>query len=145
MSQREFAQPDPAPADSITAGHEPDTLRVRAIVWLVVGFIAFAIVMHWGIWLLLKHDVAQPRYTDRPRSIVHADPGPPSEAPALQPIPQHDVVPRQDAAEMREAENHIFTQLGWSLDAHGHARIPDSIIRTVAARSSTRPSPGGVK
>jgi hypothetical protein len=145
MSEREFAQPDPAPPASIAAGHEPDPLRVRALVWFVIGFIAFAIVAHWGIWLLLKHDIRQPRYADRPRSIVHADPGPPADAPALQPTPQHDVVPWQDAVEMRDAENQIFTQLGWTLDDHGHARIPDSIIRAVAARSSTQPSTRGAK
>jgi hypothetical protein len=147
MSEREFAQPaaDAPQPGAIGAGHEPDPMSVRAMVWFVIGFIAFAIAAHWGIWLLLKHDVRQSRYIDRPRSIVHADPGPPSGAPALQPMPHHDVVPWQDAAEMHEAENRVFTQLGWTPDDHGHARIPDSIITAVAARSATRPSTQGAK
>jgi hypothetical protein len=146
VSESRIRQPDDAPDPvAIARGHEPDPLRVRAMVWFVIGFIAFAIAAHFGIWLLLKHDVSKPRFVDRPRSVMHAESGPPSGAPALQPMPQHDVVPWQDAAEMRAAENRVFTQLGWSPDEHGRARIPDSVISAVAARSSTRPATRGAK
>jgi hypothetical protein len=145
VSESRVRKPDAPDPQAIDGGHEPDPLRVRAMVWSVIGFIAFAILAHAGIWFLLKHDVGKPRFVERPRSVVHPDAGPPSDAPAIQPMPQHDVVPWQDAADMRAAEDRVFTQLGWSLDEHGRARIPDSVVSAVAARSSTRPSTRGAK
>ena len=139
MSEMRSRQSD---ADAIARGHEPDQLRVRAIVWFVIGFIAFAIVAHWGIWLVLKHYVGQPRFVDRPRSVVQAEAGPPSGAPALQPIPDHDEAPREDVAAMHAAEDRVFRQLGWSAEG-GRVRIPDSVISAVAARAATQPAGGG--
>jgi hypothetical protein len=138
MGQLTDEHSDPSP-DSVTRGHEPDPLRVRLLVWSLVGFIGFAVVAHVGIWYVMKHDTDQPRYVDRRRSVARPDPGPPAGAPPLQPTPRHDVVPWQDVAELRAAEDRVFGEMGWRVE-NGRAVIPDSIVRAVAARTATRPA-----
>jgi hypothetical protein len=139
MPQLPDRHPDPSPA-TVARGHEQDPLPVRATVWLVVAFIGFAAVAHAGIWFVLKHEVRQPRAVDRPRSVVRPDPGPPAGAPALQPTPRHDETPWEDVAGMHEAEDGVFDAMGWTVE-DGRARIPDAVVRAVAARAATRAAP----
>jgi hypothetical protein len=141
MGQLPDEHPDPSP-DSVTRGHESDPLRVRLLVWSVVGFIGFAGVAHIGIWYVMKHYMNDPRAVDRARSVARPDPGPPAGAPPLQPSPRHDVVPWQDVADMRAAEDRVFGEMGWRVE-NERAVIPDSVVRAVAARASTRPTGAG--
>src|SRR5260221_6051884 len=124
MSETRIGQPDPR-HDVVARGHEPDPLRVRALVWFVAAFIAFAMVTHVGIWLLLKRYANEPRAVDRARSVARPDAGPPAGAPPLQPMPGHDLVPWQDVAAMHEHEDRVFAAIGWPVE-NGRAEIPDS-------------------
>src|SRR5258706_13666786 len=130
--------------DAVARGHEPDPLRVRALVWLVAAFIAFAVVAHVGIWFLLKRYANEPRSVDRARSVARPDTDPPAGAPPLQPMPGHDLVPWQDVAAMHEAEDRVFAAIGWPVE-NGRARIPDAGVPAVAARATSRPASGGGK
>src|SRR5258706_16383612 len=129
MSEMRTGQPD-SRHDAVTRGHESDSLRVRALVWLVTAFIAFAVVAHIGVWFLLKRSASVPRAVDRPRSVVRPDAGPPAGAPPLQPMPNHDFAPSQDVAAMHQEEDTVFAAIGWPVE-NGRARIPDSVVRAV--------------
>lgn len=145
MSELRKGQVDPW-HETLARGHEPDRVRFRALVWLVVGFVGFAVVSHAALWFLLLRYADEPRAADRPLSVARRDAGPAVGAPPLQPIPGHDEAPWQDVAAMRAAEDRVFGQMGWKVE-RGRARIPDDVIRTVAkvgaTRPATRPGPGG--
>jgi hypothetical protein len=143
MSETRTGQLDPR-HDAVARGHEPDPLRVRALVLFVIAFIAFAIVAHVGIWLLLKRYANESRAVDQARSVARPDTGPPAGAPPLQPTPGHDFVPWQDVAAMHEAEDRVFASIGWPVE-NGRARIPDAVVRAIAARATSRPTSGGGK
>ena len=118
--------------------HEPDPLRFG---WLV-AFVFGLIVLGWGtkvlVWRILVHYTQGVRAVDRPRSAARVDAGglPPG-APALQPIPQHDLVPWQELAAMRESEDRVFAGMGWPVK-EGRAQIPDAVVKAVAARPTTQ-------
>ena len=143
MSEMRSEQSGPQ-HDTVTRGHEPDSLRVRAAVWLVVAFIGFAIIAHIGVWFLLKRYASAPRAVDRPRSVARPETRPPAGAPPLQPMPNYDLVPSEDLAEMHREENWVFAAIGWPVE-NGRARIPDSVLKAVAARATSRPTSGGDK
>ena len=149
MSQTPTAHHVPS-SESLARGHEPDGLRMRTLVWLVVGFIAFAVAVQIGIWFVLKHYTHGPRAADRARSVARVEAGPPADAPPLQPTPGHDRAPWQDVAAMRASEDQVFAQMGWTVKG-GHARIPDAVVHAVSSGSTTAPAsrpttgPGGAK
>lgn len=149
MSEAQTEQVD-SREEARKRGHEPDRLRVRALVWLVIGFVAFAVASHAGLWFLLKGYTDEPRAADERRSVARAEAAPAAGAPPLQPIPGHDEVPWQDLARVRAKEDDVFAAMGWTV-ARGHARIPDAVIRAVASgRTTTAPTsrpaaPGGAK
>jgi hypothetical protein len=120
-------------------------MRGRAIGWFVLWFVGVAAVIHVALWVLLKHYDRDFRRADEPANVI-ADSGavPPGEqGPPLQPSTGHDVLPREDLAGMREAEDAVFAHLGW-VDQKTHAvRVPDAVVSAVARRAggaSTRPA-----
>jgi hypothetical protein len=119
-----------------------------AIGWFVLWFVGVAAVIHVALWVLLKHYDRDSRQAEAPANVI-ADSGavPRGEqGPPLQPSTGHDLLPREDLAGMREAEDAVFARLGW-VDQTTHAvRVPDPIVTAVAkrtgGRAATRPTTG---
>jgi hypothetical protein len=153
-SQHPHPSPDPGGSggdgdrvspESVDRGYEPMLLRGRAIGWFVFWFVAVAVVIHAGLWLLVKQYDRDSRQAERPTSII-ADGGavPPGEqGPPLQPSTPHDALPREDLAAMHQAEDEVFAHLGWVDQTTHTIRVPDAVVSAVAKRTggaSTRPT-----
>jgi hypothetical protein len=138
------SQPDPsrdagagnAPPASVDRGYEPMLVRGRGLAWFVAWFLAMAAVIHVALWVLLKRYDHEARQADRPANvIVDAGSVPRGEqGPPLQPSTGHDVLPREDLAAMRQAEDETFARLGWVDPATHTVRVPDAIVVSVARR-----------
>jgi hypothetical protein len=141
--------PDPSP-DALSRGYEWTHMRLRWVLALVIGFVLCALVMHVSLWFVLRAFENNPRPVDQPRSVVRATESAPEYAPPLQPSPVHDRLPEQDLALMRQREDAVFADLGWTLDPLTHRRVPPAaLIARIAQRyPSTAPSttqPGGIQ
>lgn len=125
--------PQPPPAEVIAKGYQPDQVKMSALLLCVVILLVGAVLIHVGVWWLLKSFMARPRVVDVPQSAVTEVDR--FTSPSLQPTQQHDQFPWQDLAQLRAKEAGIFTQLGWKADpSTGSAQIPDSIVAQLQQR-----------
>jgi hypothetical protein len=134
MAQTDEQPPPPAIRQ---LGYEPSRINVKAMTLFVVCFLLTAAVLHTGLWFLEKHYAGLVREADVPQSLV------PRTSlfiePHLQPTPEHDRLPEQDLAAMRQADREVFDQLGWQPGpAGGAAVIPEPIVSQLAARQAQR-------
>jgi len=127
-------------------------LSGRAVAWFVVWFVVVGALIHFGLWILVKHYDRDFRKAERPTSVIvdsgavpHGEQGPP-----LQPSTPHDALPREDLAAMHQAEDEVFARLGWVDQATHTVRAPDAVVSAVAhragaatTRAATRPNPEG--
>ena len=125
-------------------------LSGRGIGWFVFWFVAVAVVIHVGLWLLIKQYDRDFRQAEQPTSVIADGPAvPPGEqGPPLQPSTPHDALPREDLAAMHQAEDEVFARLGWVDQATHTVRVPDAVVSAVAhrpgsatTRPGTRPTP----
>jgi hypothetical protein len=134
--------------DSLTRGYERRDIRMRWIVGFLIILIVSAVVIHTGVWFLLKGLVHGERSVDRPQSVLNeSDAGAPlnvapPDAPSLQPTQRHDRTPPEDLAAMRGQEDQVLAAMGWTIDPTTHRPVvPASLAAVVASRQSTsRPS-----
>jgi hypothetical protein len=116
--------------------HEKSDVDVRALIWFVVIFIAFAIVTHIGLWMMFKFFASLARgTTNSPLSSVSrpADSAVPP-LPRLQPFPTREAsgemvapnasTPPVDMELMRADEEKKLKELGWADRQKGIVRIP---------------------
>ncbi len=120
-------------AETVARGYEPGGVHNGALVAFLLGLGLMLIAVLGLTRLLLNYRLASRRVEDV--SPTHVPLIETSTEPALQPSPAHDTLPYQDLASLRQAENTLFRQLGWSL-APGTNRpiIPSAIVRQLAAR-----------
>src|SRR5690242_21020651 len=89
----------------LARGYEPDMLRSRPLVLLVIGFVMLAAVMHLSLWYAL---IGMSRGARERRELRSAIPqtasAAPADAPALQPSVGHDRSPQQDLHALRTSE-----------------------------------------
>jgi hypothetical protein len=114
--------------------HETSDVDVRAILWFVVIFIAFAIVTHVVLYLLFNHYRKLFRGDVQPARTAISVAAQPPQTPRLQPFPQKDQrgkpippnasTPVVDMAEMRRSEQEALTTPGWIDKQKGIVRIP---------------------
>ena len=117
--------------------HEKSDVNVRALIWFVVIFIAFAAVTHVFLWVLFKayasrarHEVGAPPMT---KVALPADLNVPTE-PRLQPFPTKvqggqvisptSATPVVDMVHMRASEEEQLHNPGWIDRQKGIVRIP---------------------
>jgi len=137
----------PASRESVDRGYEPMLVRGRGLAWFVVWFVVVIAVINVAVWFLLKRYDRDFRQAEQPASLIADGRAVPrgEQGPPLQPSTGHDVLPREDLADLRGAEDEVFARLGWE-DPTTHAiRVPDAIVSAVARRpggASTRPSTG---
>jgi hypothetical protein len=116
--------------------HEESDVNVRALLWFVVIFIAFAAVTHFALWLMFKFFVQleHGNAANAPMTSVARPPGAdmPQE-PRLQPFPtaaERDVMPPYrntpvtDMLDMRAKEDAVLKNYGWVDQQKGIVHIP---------------------
>jgi hypothetical protein len=125
--------------ERIARGYEPSDLRPKWLALFLVGFVLVAIVSHVTLWAVMKRLANKPRSVDVERSALSARPS--TREPALQPSLTHDRPPEQDLRALRQQEDDVFAQLGWSRDAQSGAFVPPaSIVQAIAQRATTQPA-----
>lgn len=121
--------------EALAAGHEPDVVSVRGVLWFGFWLFAAAVAIHVGLWGLLRlfqveATRKQPEIPPAVRASLQRTPA----APRLEALP---LVPRE---RLRADEEARLSGYGWINRAGGVARIPiDAAMRIVAERGV----PGG--
>lgn len=144
------AAPD---AKSVSRGYEVGDVPPKWVAYVLVGFLAFAIVCHFFLWFLWKFENRRAEKVDPPRSAV-ADSQPLNNAPQLQPSYRHDKYGQEDLADMYKDENRVLEAMGLKVKPTKlTTELPDDLIARVEARRTgaarpieTRPietRPGG--
>ena len=121
---------------NVETHHEKSDVDVRALLWFVVIFIAFAIVSHALLYVMFKFfaNLSRGAVNAPLTSIARpADAGVP-QLPRLQPFPTKDPrgemvspvagTPPVDMVQMREEQETSLTQPGWVDKQKGIVRIP---------------------
>jgi len=126
--------------------HETSDVDVRALLWFVVIFIAFAIVPHVLLWVMFKFyaELARGR-TNSPLTMIArpADASIPQE-PRLQPFPTKERggqmipptagTPSVDMVEMRNHEEQMLHSAGWVDKEKGIARVPIDVAKRLVVQ-----------
>ncbi len=121
--------------EALRLGYEPSKLDVRGLGLFLLYLCIAAIVIHVGVWVLLKHYASLTDGRTAPMSAVRAESH--GVEPALQPSPQHDTTPPQDLAHMRAGENEVFARMGWHMDKGAHdPTIPPEIVASMVGRTA---------
>ena len=126
--------------------HEESDVNVRAILWFVVIFIAFAALTHLSVWILFKQFAKMARQTTTPPLTEMVRPANASvpQGPRLQPFPSeqpggtvrppNNTTPVVDMKEMRATEDQLLNTAGWVDQQHGIARIPIDTAKQLAVQ-----------
>jgi hypothetical protein len=116
--------------------HEESDVDVRALLWFVAVFIAFAVLMHAALWTLFKFYVqAEVKAAAAPMTQIAVSPDASVPGlPRLQPFPAKgpggetqspvDVTPAADLVDMRAREDAILDHYGWVDHEKGIVHIP---------------------
>lgn len=126
--------------------HEKTDVDVRALLWFVVIFIAFAAVSHLGLWILFKYFAELARgATNEPLTAVArpADMSVP-QTPRLQPFPTRDTrgtmmppntsTPETDMERMRVTDEEALHSAGWVDRQKGIVRLPIDVAKQLAVQ-----------
>jgi hypothetical protein len=126
--------------------HEKSDVDVRALLWFVVIFIAFAIVTHVGLWIMFKFYAELARgKTNTPLTMIAtpADLSVPQQ-PRLQPFPMKgrngemqsptDATPPVDMETMRRQEEQALHKPGWIDQQKGIVRVPIDIAKRIVVQ-----------
>ena len=140
-------------SESLEAGYETTTVSVKGLAWMVVCLVVLAVVVHVGIWALLKGYWYADVRTDRLVSALQAVPQPPPPGPRIQPNPFDSTepdrpsnLPPDDLQAMYRGEDEAFRQMGWTVDERSHvltipARFIEQVIQEEAGRKDEPPPP----
>lgn len=125
---------------ALKQGYEPEGLSVKWLLLCVYLLMMTALVIHVGLWVLLRYLVTTPVEADAPLTGIS-----PAVAvqhfndPRLQPMVGHDKVPWQDLDQTHAKADATFEAMGWKIDpATGTPIIPAAIITQL----SGQPAPG---
>ena len=120
--------------------HEKSDVNVRALLWSVVIFIAFAAITHLVLYLQFQFYRSMFRgKTNAPLTAVArpADANVPAE-PRLQPFtssqPPYTSTPVTDMEQMRAAEEQALHTPGWVDKQKGIVRIPIDVAKQLAVQ-----------
>jgi hypothetical protein len=127
--------------------HEESDVNVRAFLWSVAIFIAFAILTHLSMWVLFRFFRDQERRNVRqPMSAIAKMPGASvPEEPRLQPFPNMDSktarpyppntnTPVTDMEDMRRSEDQILHNYSWADQQTGRVRLPIDVAMKLAVQ-----------
>ncbi len=134
----------PPSPQALKQGYEPPDVSNRGLLIFFIIFVLFGAAVQAGVWMLTKYYLNLPRTVDAVTSAA-----PPQERfvpPHLQPIQNHNELPREDLADLRREKAQIFKQLGWKTDPDtGVPVIPDQIVNELAKerRQNSAATKGG--
>ena len=128
----------PPSASDIQRGHEEiDLPSGRGFVYFLMGFVAFAAVVHVTLWWL--YGALRP--APLPISPL-ADRAPLPPEPRLQGTVVHPTLDVQDMSALRRAEDEKLNGYGWANRQAGVVRIPiENAIRLTLERGLPKPAP----
>jgi len=121
--------------------HETSDVNVRALLWFIVIFIAFAIFAHLVIWTMFRQYAKMARHTTTPPLSAIARPASASvpQTPRLQPFPTQnpegqmqpptDNTPVVDMQEMHAREDLLLNNPGWVDKQKGIVRLPIDLAK----------------
>lgn len=121
--------------------HEKSDVDVRALLWFVVIFIAFAAVTHLILWIMFKHfaQMARARNTGPLTSISRPADAYVPQQPRLQPFPSKEqngvmvpptrATPEVDMELMRATEEEALRNPGWIDKEKGTVRLPIEVAK----------------
>src|SRR5688572_5998109 len=123
--------------------HESSDVNVRALLWFMVIFVAFAVLTHVVLFALFKGFAKMerrgtPALTSLPRP---ADMAVPKNQPLLEPFPTKvgdrvmqpvSDTPVTHLADMRKAENDALSTYGWVDQQKGIVRVPIEVAKQIA-------------
>ena len=122
--------------------HEESDVNVRALLWFVVIFIAFAALTHFALLTLFKFYVQLERgnISNAPLTSMQRPPGMDvPQTPRLQPFPApappYRSTPVTDMKEMRAHEDAILDNYGWVDKQKGVVHIPIEQAKKEALQS----------
>jgi hypothetical protein len=108
--------------------HEESDVNVRALLWAVVIFIAFAFVTHFVLYMQFHAYARHFRNEASQPLTMMGKPSPVPVVPRLQPFPNNlppiASTPVTDMAEMRSAEDEALNKPGWVDQQKGIVRLP---------------------
>jgi len=131
---------------NVETHHEESDVNVRALLWFVVIFVAFAAVTHLALLLMFKFFVQIERgNANAPlTAMAHPERRVP-ETPRLQPFPTRTAADREippyastpvvDMEEMRAHEDEVLNNYGWVDKDHGIVHIPIEQAKKMALQS----------
>lgn len=99
------------------AAYETRDVSVRAVLWLALGIVFAAVIVHVGLWILLASLRSEAHQHD-PRLSPLAETQPTPPAPRLQSAPS------QDYQQFRREEDERLHSYGWVDREHKVVRIP---------------------
>jgi hypothetical protein len=107
----------PPSAEAIARGHELRDVNIRAILFLAAAVALGAVIVHVGLWFLLRSYQAEAKAED-PQLSPLAEQHPVPRGPRLQ------QTPIRDFDEYRADQERQLSTYGWADDRHEHVRIP---------------------
>jgi hypothetical protein len=159
--------PDPHHSDGVVnveTKHEESDVNVRALLWFVAIFIAFAGFTHLTLWLLFRFFVQleRGRVNEPMTAIARGAEGNVPALPRLQPFPvnqagqtvaPYNSTPVIDLEEMRANEDRVLHSYGWVDRKSGIVHIPIEEAERLALQSGvysvhaaeTAPAAGGTR
>jgi hypothetical protein len=138
--------PEQRPVVNPETHHEKSDVNVRALLWFVVIFVAFAAVSHTLLWIMFKYFAQVARSTTSPSLTGVARPADMSipRQPRLQPFPNRDPrgntmppnssTPVTDMEEMRATEEEALHKPGWVDQKKGIVRVPIDVAKQLVVQ-----------
>ncbi len=119
----------------VVTGEIDREINIRSIVWMGVGLVVIALVVHLLIWGLLRgFDKIDDRRDVRLTPIEAASPQPQDF-----PLPRLQTTPEQDLRVMREEEDRLLGKASWVNQQGGVVRVPVDVAIDVIARRGVEP------
>jgi hypothetical protein len=135
MSSHTRPAPEPPPPESLEAGYEKRDVNIRGILWLAVGVIAAAIVVHVCLWILLQEYRAMARRQDPKLSPLAAEK-------TFSPPPRLQSEPIRDYHQFQAEQDALLQHYSWVDKKEGIVRIPVSRAMDVLVERGL-PNPKG--
>ena len=119
----------------VETGQIDREIDVKSIVWMGVGLLVIALVVHFLIWGLLRGFDKMDDRRDVPLTPIEAS----SPQPQDFPLPRLQTTPEQDLRVMREEEDRLLGRAGWVNRQQGTVRVPVDVAIDVIARRGVAP------
>lgn len=134
-----MADPGRSPSGHPDVHHEEKDINVRAVLWVIVITVVFAIVVHVGLWLLMRALDRNERSRDPQRLSAI-----PVESERLPPEPRLQISPVTEMREFRRAEEQKLHSYGWVDREQGIVHIPiETAIEKVLTSGALVARPSG--